>query len=80
METAQLRTELFNELTPILDSDWMMEKVVNFIKNLRLIQQIDSEQPLNNMTIPTAIRKWKGSVKFTKEEIDNDEKLATILQ
>ena len=42
MTTVQLREELFREMSPLLDSETALEKVIAFVKTLGKAQQKDN--------------------------------------
>lgn len=44
METVQLRAELFREMSPMLDSDVMLKKMLTFVRSLFAAEQETAKQ------------------------------------
>jgi hypothetical protein len=44
MATVQLRAELFREISPLLDSDVMLRKTIDFIRSLYATEQTQAKQ------------------------------------
>ena len=44
METMQLRAELFREMNPLLDSEVMLRKTIDFIRSLYAEEQTQAKQ------------------------------------
>jgi hypothetical protein len=44
MATVQLRAELFREISPMLDSEVMLRKTIDFIKSLYAAEQTQAKQ------------------------------------
>ena len=44
MATVQLRAELFREISPILDSEVMLRKTIDFIRSLYAEEQTQAKQ------------------------------------
>ena len=44
METMQLRAELFREMNPLLDSEVMLRKTIDFIRSLYAAEQTQAKQ------------------------------------
>jgi len=50
METVQLRAELFREMSPMLDSEVMLQKMLTFVKSLFAAEQeAAKQQTLDNI-------------------------------
>ena len=48
METVQLRAELFREMSPMLDSDVMLQKMLAYVKSLFAAEQESVRQQTLN--------------------------------
>lgn len=44
METVQLRAELFREISPMLDSEVMLRKTIDFIRSLYAAEHTQTKQ------------------------------------
>ena len=83
MTAIQLRAELFREMSPLLDNETAMEKILTYVRTL-----LPSKNPKDNTdirktykTIPVSdeIKKWSGCASFTEAEIESDPRLQILL-
>ena len=82
MTAIQLRAELFREVSPLLDSETAMLKVLAFIKSLSAPKTpVDSStaKPYKVIPVSSEIKKWSGCASFTEEEIESDPRLKALL-
>ena len=83
MTAIQLRTELFREMSPLLDSEVAMRKVLAFVKSLSPAKKAKAEQTAIKsykvMPVSPNIKRWSGSVSFSEDEIESDPRLKAII-
>ena len=83
MTAIQLRSELFREMSPLLDSEVAMRKVLAFVRSLSPTKKAKVGQTATKsykvMPVSPDIKRWRGSVSFTDDEIENDSRLKAIL-
>ena len=83
MTAIQLRTELFREMSPLLDSEVAMRKVLAFVKSLSPAKKAKAEQTAVKsykvMPVSPNIKRWSGGVSFTEDEIESDPRLKAII-
>ena len=83
MTAIQLRAELFREMSPLLDSEPAMEKMLTFVRTLlptkQLKRKTEQEKPYKAIPVSEQIRKWNGCVAFTEEELESDSRLKALL-
>ena len=83
METVQLRAELFREMSPLLDSDKMLRKMLFFVRTLFSEQEIETgprkAKGYKMKPVSPEIEKWSGCASFTEDEIAGDPRLKAIL-
>lgn len=82
MTAIQLRAELFREVSPLLDSETAMLKVLAFIRSLSLTKKPETEATeklYKKIPVSPEIKKWKGCASFTEEEINSNPRLEAIL-
>ena len=82
MTAVQLRAELFREMSPLLDNETAMMKVLAFIRSLTLTKKLKTEteeKPYKKIPVSPEIKKWSGCASFTEEEIENDPRLKALL-
>ena len=83
METVQLRAELFREMSPMLDSDKMLRKMLFFVRTLFNEQQTEAKtqkaKSYKVKPVSPDIEKWSGCASFTEGEIASDPRLKAIL-
>lgn len=83
MTAIQLRAELFREMSPLLDNESAMEKVILFVRGLVQAQKTkaatNAEKPYKVIPVSSDIRKWGGCVSFTEAEIESAPRLKALL-
>ena len=82
MTAIQLRAELFREVSPLLDSEAAMLRILAFIRSLSQVKRVENDASEKNYkVIPVSpeIRRWSGCASFTEDEIDSDPRLKAIL-
>ena len=86
MTTLELRAELFREINPLLESEVLLQKILTFVKDL-VRNQPEAKEPQSQMPVskrlrelPPSIKKLRGMVHITEEDIANDPRLAYIMQ
>ena len=70
MTAIQLRTELFREISPLLDSEVAMNKVLAFVRSLspaKEVKAVTGTKPYKVIPISSDIKKWSGSVSFSTD-------------
>lgn len=86
MTTLELRAELFREINPLLESEVLLQKILTFVKDLvRNQPKVDDNPrqiPVSKRLrkLPPSIKKLRGMVHITEEDIANDPRLAYIMQ
>ena len=83
MTTIQLNAALFRELNIIMTDETMMEKAIKALRRITLnrhqktavISTTDKELP----ELPESIKRLRGIVSFTPEEVAQDDRLAYLL-
>ncbi len=79
METVQLRAELFREMSPLLDSDKMLSKMLLFVRTLFDEQEAETKthetKGYKMKPVSPEIEKWSGCASFTEAEIASDPRL-----
>ena len=88
MTTLQLRAELCQEINPLLESEVLFQKILTFVKDLVRNQPKADENPRQIQIpvskrlreLPPSIKKLRGMVHITEEDIANDPRLAYIMQ
>ena len=86
MTTLELRAELFREINPLLESEVLLQKILTFVKDLVRNQPKADETPRKTPVskhlreLPPSIKKLRGMVHITEEDIANDPRLAYIMQ
>ncbi|MDD6001159.1 MAG: hypothetical protein PUC50_03085 [Bacteroidales bacterium] len=86
MTTLELRAELFREINPLLESEVLLQKILTFVKDLVRNQPKVDENPRQIPVskrlreLPPSIKKLRGMVHITEEDIANDPRLAYIMQ
>ena len=82
MTAIQLRAELFREVSPLLDSEPAMLRILAFIRSLSQVKRVEddaSEKSYKVIPVSPEIRRWSGCVSYTDDEIDSDPRLKAIL-
>ena len=82
MTAIQLRAELFREVSPLLDSEAAMLRILAFIRSLSPVKRVENDKSGKSYkVIPVSpeIRRWSGCASFTEDEIDSDPRLKAIL-
>ncbi|MBO7476344.1 MAG: hypothetical protein J6U04_00250 [Salinivirgaceae bacterium] len=82
MTAVQLRAELFREISPLLDNETAMMRVLSFVKTLSPANNVVPEKknkPYKEIPVSPEIKKWRGCASFTDSEIENDPRLKAIL-
>lgn len=86
MTTLELRAELFREINPLLESEVLLQKILTFVKDL-VRNQPEAKEPPSQIPVskrlrelPPSIKKLRGMVHITEEDIANDPRLAYIMQ
>ena len=82
MTAIQLRAELFREMSPLLDNETAMAKLITFIRSLSpkaKVEATSGAKPYKVMPVSPEVRKWSGKVSFSEEEIESDPRLKAIL-
>ena len=83
-ETPQLRAELFRQMSPMLDSDEMLRKMIAYLKTLLAAQlqeqEAVQEKGYKTRAVAPDIERWSGCATFTQEEIDADPRKKAILE
>lgn len=82
MTAIQLRAELFREVSPLLDSEAAMLRILAFIRSLSQVKRVENDKSGKSYkVIPVfpEIRRWSGCASFTEDEIDSDPRLKAIL-
>ncbi len=86
MTTLELRAELFREINPLLESEVLLQKILTFVKDLVRNQPKADDNPRQIPVskrlreLPPSIKKLRGMVHITEEDIANDPRLAYIMQ
>ena len=82
MEAFKLRTELLREISPLLDNELAMEKILTFVRTLLPPKKVEIPKKDNSATsvsVSPELEKWGGCVSFSEEEIEKDPRLKHIL-
>lgn len=83
MTAIQLRAELFREMSPLLDSEQAMQKVIAFVRSLtankKPVVKTNAKKPYKAIPVSHDIKKWGGCVSFTEPEIESDPRLKALL-
>lgn len=83
METVQLRAELFREMSPLLDSEKMLRKMLIYVRTLFTEEQAETKpqeaKGYKMKPVSPDIEKWSGCASFTEAEIASDPRLKAIL-
>lgn len=85
MTNVQLRAELFREINPLLDNETALKRVLVFLRSFSPVS-LDNNEPdesetrikLKDLKIPTKLRKKRGCIKLTEEDM-KDEHIQYIL-
>ncbi len=81
MTNVQLREELFRKINPLLDNDTAIKKVLFFLKTIPLDSpSVDenSKISLDNLEIPEKLRRKRGCIRLTEEDM-KDERIQYIV-
>ena len=85
MTNVQLRAELFREINPLLDNESAIREVLVFLRNFKdpnSSGKAVGEEPvkvsLENIEIPAQLRRKRGCIQLTKEDLQ-DERIQYIL-
>lgn len=83
MTAIQLRAELFREMSPLLDNETAMEKILTYVRTLlpskNLKDNTDIRKTYKTIPVSDEIKKWSGCVSFTEAEIESDPRLQILL-
>ena len=82
MTAIQLRAELLREISPLLDNETAMKRVLAFVRTLSPTKNVvaeKKEKPYKVIPVSPEIKKWRGCASFTDTEIENDPRLKAIL-
>ena len=82
MTAIQLRSELFREISPLLDSEVAMTRVLMFIRSLSSAnkeEDVAKKKTYKVISVSPEIEKWSGCTSFTSDEIESDSRLKAIL-
>ena len=83
MTAIQLRAELFREISPLLDSETAMTRILTFVRSLSPKaspkSETTAEKPYKAIPVSPEIKKWRGCASFTEAEIESDSRLKAIL-
>ena len=81
MTNVQLREELFREINPLLDNNAAIKKVLVFLRSMSSESQpvTDSSKiRLDDLEIPEKLRRKRGCIRLTEEDM-KDERIQYIV-
>lgn len=81
MTNVQLREELFREINPLLDNNATIKKVLVFLRSMSSESQpvTDSSKiRLDDLEIPEKLRRKRGCIRLTEEDM-KDERIQYIV-